>query len=129
MRHGIPLLALSVVIGCAGDRITSGTDVPGPLPPGPGPLAQVWGMVVDENGACIPNASVRVVQGQALDSSAQQAVPCDVSAGYGGFVLSNLTAGLSMTIRATAAGYLSLDKVITPSLGPQPVVLFAPRKE
>jgi hypothetical protein len=128
MRHCFIVPALLAAMGCS-DGLTSDPDTPGPLTPGPAPLAQVWGMVVDENGVCIPNATVRVVQGQALDTSAAQTIPCDAWAYDGGFLLRNLTPGLSMTIRASAPGYLSLTKTITPSLGPQTAVLFVPTKE
>lgn len=111
------LLALTAICACGSDIVTNELDGDSPLPPGPGPLAVISGVIVRDDGTCIDSASVRVVQGQGLDRSAAQRTPCDVYAGEGGFVLTDLTPGLSMTIRATAPGYLSLDKTVTPAPG------------
>jgi hypothetical protein len=123
----IPLM-LTALCACTSDHLTNGVDGESPLPPGPGPLAVIQGMIVRDDGACIDSASVRVVQGQSLDRSAAQRTPCDVSTGKGGFVLTDLTPGLPMTIRATAPGYLSLDKTITPTIPPLSLVMFPLQK-
>lgn len=128
MQRTFVLLALPVIYACGSDGRTNGLDGESPLLPGPGPLAVVSGMVVKDDGMCIDSASVRVIQGQGLDRSAAQRTPCDVTANEGGFVLTDLTPGLTMTIRATAPGYLSLDKTITPTLAPQALVFFALQK-
>lgn len=128
VRHVLIVVALVTASACADAGLMSTEDGELPLPPGPGPLAVVTGMIVRDDGMCIDSASVRVVQGQALDRSAAQRTPCDGPAGTGGFVLNDLTPGLPMTIRATAPGYLSLDKTITPAPPPQPLVVFALQK-
>ena len=85
-------------------------------------------MVVDPSGLCIAGASVRVIAGQRAGEARAQVTPCDVWAYDGGFQFNSVTAGLPMTLRISAPGYLDLDKTVTPSLGPQQAVIFAPSR-
>ena len=128
MRRTFTILTFTAICACGSDGITTGPGGDSPLPPGPGPLAVIAGLIVRDDGTCIDSASVRVVQGQGLDRSAAQRTPCDANTGEGGFLLTDLTPGLSMTIRATAPGYLSLDKTITPTLAGSSLVLFTLQK-
>jgi hypothetical protein len=84
-------------------------------------------MVVDGSGGCIPGATVQVAQGQAVGEPITQETPCSVWDYSGGVEYHNLTAGVSMTLRATAPGYAVEEKTITPFLGPQTAFIFAPR--
>jgi hypothetical protein len=85
-------------------------------------------MVVHDSGVCIDSATVRVIEGQALDFSATQRTPCDAWGYDGGFFIRDLVPGIPLTIRATAPGFLSVTRTITPTLGPQMAFLFSPTK-
>ena len=129
MRHALTsALLFSLSCGSAGQAGDTPELPTAPLPPGPGPLTQIWGKVVDASGLCIDSASVRVVEGQALDRSARQETPCDLWEPGGGFFLTDLVAGVPLTIRATAPGYLSLDRIVTPASGPLTVLVLSPPK-
>jgi hypothetical protein len=82
--------------------------------------------VVAQSGVCIYGATVEVVRGQAAGQKMTQETPCDAWGYGGGFVFKGLRPGVPMTIRASAPGYVDLEKTITPTLGPQMAVLFAP---
>jgi hypothetical protein len=82
-------------------------------------------MVVDEAGVCIVGATVQVVRGQGLGQSITQTRPCDAWAYDGGVVFSDLTPGVEMTLRASAAGYAAQERHVVPSSGAQMAVLFA----
>jgi hypothetical protein len=84
-------------------------------------------MVVDESGVCIPGATIQVVAGQAVGEPITQETPCSVWDYSGGVEYQNLTAGVPMTLRATAPGYAVDEKTITPFNGPQTAYVFAPR--
>jgi len=62
------------------------------------------------------------VQGQAVGEPITQGTPCSVWDYSGGVEYHDLTAGVSMTIRATAPGYTTEEKTITPFVGPQTVI-------
>jgi hypothetical protein len=66
--------------------------------------ARLWGMILEESGACISEATVEVVSGQARGRRVGQA-PCNYWGYGGGFVFDSLAPGLEMTLRATAPGY------------------------
>ena len=83
-------------------------------------------MVVAQSGACIPGATVQVVAGQAAGNPVTQETPCSVWDYAGGVEFHNLTAGLPMTLRATAPGYAAEEKTITPFGGAQEAIIFAP---
>lgn len=84
-------------------------------------------MAVDPSGLCIPGATIQVVAGQAIGEPITQETPCDVWGYSGGVEYHNLTAGVSMTLRATAPGYAAEEMTITPFGGPQSVISFAMR--
>lgn len=99
-----------------------------PPPPPPPPTAFLWGMVVDESGTCIVDATATVVAGQRLGQSINQITPCNVWSYYGGFLFVGLTPGIEMTLRVAAPGYAPEERIITPWLGPQTAVIFAPSR-
>ena len=84
-------------------------------------------MVVNPSGGCIPAATIQVVAGQAVGEPITQETPCDVWGYSGGVEYHNLTAGVSMTLRATAPGYAAEEMTITPFGGAQSAIIFAPR--
>ena len=112
------LVALSAS-GCS--RETGPIAPPSPIPPAgvkPSTGTILWGMIVDQTGACIAGATIRVVSGQREGESMVQSTPCDVWSD-GGFEFQQLTPGAPMTLRASAAGYADLEQTLTPSVGPQ----------
>lgn len=90
------------------------------------PVSQtwLWGMVIEASGVCIAGATATVVGGQAIGQTIRQEIPCDAWAYDGGFLFTNLTPGVPMTIRASASGYVEREMTVVPSSGPQTAVLF-----
>ena len=122
MRYARIVVAALALSGCSPETTPSSPETPN--------LATaLWGMVVDDFGVCIAGASVRVVGGQALDLTAAQQHPCDVWGYGGGFVLAGLTAGVGLTLRVSAPGYVTKDTTVVPSLAPQTALLITPTKE
>ena len=113
------VLATFTLSACAGD-----TDGPTTVPSG---AAIVAGMIVKESGVCIEGATVRVMRGQRAGERLTQTTPCATWDSEGGFAFRGLTAGLEMTLRASATGYADEEQTVTPSLTPQTGVLFALR--
>ena len=89
-------------------------------------MVWIWVMVVDSTGVCIPGATVQIVAGQAVGNPTTQETPCTVWDYEGGIEYHNLIAGVSMTLRAAAAGYAAEEKTITPFGGPQTAIIFEP---
>jgi hypothetical protein len=131
MRLALAILTMLTFLGCSGDG--AGPAAPAsppptfPSPPSPTPdsSAWVWAMVVAERGSglCILDATVEVIAGQGLGQSAKQSEPCDIW-WIGGVEFKNLTAGVEITLRASAAGYVPEDKTVIPTTGPQRAVIF-----
>jgi len=123
------VLVAFTVAACSGESVTPLPTVPNPpVPPVPSGSTFLWGMVIEQSGICIPDARVRVVAGQRAGENLTQVTPCDAW-GYGaGFVFNPVTAGVPMTLRISAPGYVDLDTTLTPSLGPQQAVLIAPAR-
>jgi hypothetical protein len=86
--------------------------------------AWLWGMVVDGSGVCIPSGIVEVLRGQSAGHRIIQATPCGAWDAAGGFTFMNLRSGVAMTIRASAPGYIDVEKTVVPTLGPQTAFLF-----
>ena len=97
-----------------------------PVPPDVPGQTSLWGMVVDESGGCIVDATATVVAGQALGQSVRQSTPCNAWDYGNGFVFNHLTSGGEMTIRVSAPGYLGDERTVVPSVRPQMAVLFTP---
>jgi hypothetical protein len=133
----LPALFLLAVAtsACSGDSNPAPTvpTVPdAPAPPTPsGPSSSVaflWGMVIERSGVCIVGASVRVLDGQRAGESMTQETPCDAWGYSGGFGWDSLKAGIPMTLRLSAPGYVDLDTTVTPTAGPQQAFLFEPSR-
>ena len=84
-------------------------------------------MVVDENGICIKDATIEVVDGQAVGQRLTQTEPCNAW-WVTDLVFKDLTPGVKMTLRASATGYAPQEKTVVPTLGPQAAVIFAPSR-
>ena len=120
-----------VVVGCSGEERSTFPTAPNPSvaaaptpTPIPGQLAFVPVVVIEENGsgACIQGATVEVVGGQALGKSVRQADPCSVWDPDYGAQFNGLTAGVAMTLRASAEGYAPREVIVIPTTGPQTAV-------
>jgi hypothetical protein len=131
MQWLLTLLCLLVLASaCESDRGRSMTTVEPSIITSPAPLpsAWLWGMVVDNSGVCIVDATVEVVRGQGLGQSLTQTTPCGAWDYGGGVVFKDLTPGVEMTLRASAPGYEAQEKTVVPSLGFQMAVLFTPSR-
>ena len=90
------------------DSVTSG-----PTPP-PAANGWIWAMAVGKGGSCIPGATFTVVSGQSyVGEVITQQTPCAVwDYGDVGIMLRRLTPGVAMTLRASAAGYLTVERTV-----------------
>ena len=133
MKFALITFVTLVLFACSPSAPTGPRAVPpvspqAPPPQAPASRAWLWGMVVDEGGACIAGATVQVVAGQAVGQSLTQMTPCDAWAYDGGVVFQDLTPGVEMTLRASASGYAAQEKRVIPSLGGQMAILFTPAR-
>ena len=71
-------------------------------------------MAVGKDGGCIPGATFTVVSGQSyVGEVITQQTPCGVwDYGDVGIMLRRLTPGVAMTLRASAAGYLTVERTV-----------------
>jgi hypothetical protein len=124
MKSARTFLAAVALWGCAQPEPTA------PSPPENPPTGSsdvwIWLMVVDQSGVCIPGATIQVVAGQDVGEPVTQETPCDAWAYSGGVEYHNLTAGVRMTLRATAPGYAAEEKTITPVGGSVSAIIFEP---
>lgn len=131
MKFLLTILAILPLLGCSAENAQRLPAAPGagvpPAPTAPA-LTSVWAMVVADSGVCIVGATVQVVRGQGIGQNITQTTPCDVWAYDGGAVFKDLTPGVEMTLRASAAGYVPQEKTVVPSLGFQTAVLLAPSR-
>jgi hypothetical protein len=80
-------------------------------------------MVADDSGLCITGATVQVVAGQGAGRSYTQTEPCNVW-DFGGIAVTDLIAGVELTLRAAAPGYVAQETVVVPTLGGSQRVLI-----
>jgi hypothetical protein len=75
------------------------------------------GLVEASTGNCIEGATVEVVSGQSLGQKVTQTTPCDHwdDSPNGGFIFKGLTPGVAMTLRASAPGWDTQEKVVVPA--------------
>ena len=123
MRYAATIFVALTVLGCGGENAGL-VDPIGHVPVSG--KTSLWGMVVDKSGACIPGAVVQVVLAQGAGQTATQTTPCTAWTDYGGFVLTDLTVGVEITLQAKAPGYAVEEKRVVPSSAPQMALLFTP---
>ena len=112
---GTSLALLVIALACAAEL--NATLVPRHVPTHASPpsssqsgSAFVWAMVVDQSGICIAGATIYVVSGPAAGQTFVQDPECDAWSYSGGVFFGNLSAGDTMTLRASAPGYGSMEK-------------------
>ena len=96
-------------------------DPPAPAPAQPGAL---WAMVISPTGGCIDGATLQVIAGGAVVQSGTQTDDCSVWDYGGGFLFKSLTAGVDVTLRASAPGYIGKDQTATPETSVQRAVII-----
>ena len=133
-RHARVLLAAVALAGCFGtewpESPTAPTAPTGPAAPLPAPEASVFGRVINGDRECIAGATVRVVDGQAVSEAVTQDAPCyDWWGTDGGFDVRRLTAGVRVTLRVAAPGYVARDTTVVPGCCPEADVLIVLARE
>ena len=127
MRFGLIVLMALMAHGCSSDsaqRLPTAPSSPTPTPtPTPNSFTNVYGFVLESSGLCIDGATVQIVRGQASSQIITQITPCDAWSYGGGFTFENLTAGVEVTIRASATGYATKEMTVFPSEAFIPIVL------
>jgi hypothetical protein len=103
---------LMALVALAGIVVLAGCGSAPTAPTAPQFLA-VSGLVRDQGGMCIEDATVTIIGGERNGEVFRQATPCswDEELGEleGGFEIRNLTSGEALTLRAGAPGYVSRD--------------------
>jgi hypothetical protein len=138
MRLALIVLTLLPLLACSREGVPPGiptapsTSSPLPAPDPPAPPAASAGeirvMVVGPDGACIPDATVQVIAGDAGGPSARQTEPCGVW-DYGGELLfKGLTVGVDVTLRASAPDYIARDQTATPETAPVRAIIVELRR-
>ncbi len=132
MRYGPLLFAALLCSGCRSDGIsrapTNGfvPTAPAPplqTPPGSIPVVTIsgtaagwlWVMVMDGSGVCIDGAAIEIVSGQGKGFKGTPSASCDAWDWDGGYMIYGLVPGESLTIRASAAGYIDSEKTFFPA--------------
>lgn len=129
MRLGMKAFFALILTSCFQDDLKRLPLAPNtPIPTAPVTLlTSVSGYVIDESAACIAGATLTVVRGQALGRSVQQRTPCNAWSYDGGFILKDLTPGVALTVRVSAAGYAAQESTLVAGQVAPPV-LFSPSR-
>ena len=118
MKFRVVIIVALTATGCSADSLLSPSTAVDSSVPTPAPTTAVlWGFVVDQSGACIRDAEVEAIAGQAVGAVMPQDTPCDVWAYGGGFYFKDLTPGIAITIRASAPGYGPREMTVMPFTG------------
>jgi hypothetical protein len=119
-KCALMIVASAMLFGCSQNVPTAPTPHPSQnsAPPSPDPIPPpqpppsfpsssglLWGFVIDRSGACIADATVQVLS-PALGQTIVQRTPCSVWDYDGGFLFTDLTPGVWLTLRAEAPGYM-----------------------
>ena len=104
-------IGVLLVAGCRDEPTVTPTARP-PTSEGSSPsnFAFIWALVVAPSGACIHGATITVVSGPSAGKTFLQDSECDAWSYSGGVLFRNLATGVSMTLRASASGYYSMEK-------------------
>jgi hypothetical protein len=120
MKLATIALAALVLGACSQESQSLLDPTPDPVisahtpPPAPATNGWIWAMAVGEDGGCITGATFTVVSGQSyVGEVITQQTPCAVwDYGDVGIMLRGLTPGVAMTLRASAAGYSTVEKTV-----------------
>lgn len=95
------------------DPVISGPTPP-PADPAPATNGWIWAMAVRPGGDCVPGATFTIVSGQLyVGEVITQQTPCAIwDYGDVGIWLRGLTPGVAMTLRASAAGYETVERTV-----------------
>lgn len=91
-------------------------------------LAWVWVLVIKDSGVCIEGATATVLSGQGAGQRVEQITPCDAWGYDGGIVFRDLTPGVAMTLRVSAPGYVTQERIVVPLLGPTTAIAISPSR-
>lgn len=94
-------------VAATGDSTGTGSGSDVQLGSGP---AFIWVLVLAPSGACIPGGTIYVVGGPAAGRTFLQDSDCTAWAYSGGVLFRGLSVGATMTLRASAPGYSSVEK-------------------
>ena len=108
------LVVLATLTACDGEKSSSPSMPISPTQPSRASIS-LYGFVTDFTGVCIEGAAVEVVRGQAQGQRTTQETPCGVWDVGGGFVFTDLTPGVEMTLRASAPGWSTVEETFVPS--------------
>ena len=104
-------LAGAVLVGCG--------SATGPEWEPPAGTLVLWGVVVDESGTCVTDATVTIIGGERHGEVIRQVTPCSVNEDLGrGFFIGKLSLGQRLTVRGSAPGYQSRDVNVLVSFPP-----------
>jgi hypothetical protein len=84
---------------------------PPPSPTSRSGSAFIWALVVDQSGICIAGGTIYVVSGPSAGQTFVQDPYCDAWSYSGGVFFGDLSPGVTMTLRASAPGYESLERM------------------
>lgn len=133
MKFAVAILTLAALCGCSADTSDPLPTVPAPPQANPPTSSSgiIWVMVIEErgSGACIPGATIQIVDqsGEAGERIRQE--PCSVWDYGGGVELKALTPGAAVKLRASAAGYVTQEKSFLPSVGSYSAVFIELSRE
>jgi len=132
-RFGLIVLVTWALVGCSRETtpnvLAPSVPTPSPAPPPappvpPGVPTFLWGMVIDGSGICVPNATIEIVDGQAVGQRIRQETPCGAWDYGGGFTIKELTSGVALTVRASAPGFVTQEETFVPTPGPMYRAVF-----
>jgi len=117
MRLTLIFSTALVLFGCSQGSTQQSPTVPSPPVETAPKSVNLLGLVEAPTGNCVEGATVEVVSGQSLGQKVTQSTPCDHwgDAPDGGFLFKDLTPGVAMTLRASAPGWRTQEKVVVPA--------------
>ncbi len=71
-------------------------------------------MVIEESGSCINGATIQIVRAESAGEPIPQKTPCGAWDYDGGLLLTDLTAGVELTLRGAAIGYTRREMSFLP---------------
>jgi len=126
------VVSVLAVFACSQDALHLPVAPPPVIPPVPvvpsSARVSVWVLVVEDSGVCVEGATATVIRGQKLGQSVPQITPCGVWDYGGGIVFGDLTPGVEMVLRVSAAGYVTQEVTVLPLLGPYTATAIYPAR-